>query len=719
MSLNALEQIDFQNYWLIAKRRWKPTAAIFTITLVGSSVSASLQKPSYVADGKLLLRANRLPSLTGLGDESAGRISNLTVQSNPVRTEAQMVLSRPIIQRTIDALKLTDASGKPLHPDSLARSVKVKDVSGTDVLEITYEDQNPAKAAAVINQVMKEYLASNVQENRSEAIAAREFIVEQLPKTEETVRQAESALRRFKEDSGVADIKGEENRLTETVGEIEKQIAAANTDLAATNTQYETLSATLNMSPERAIDINALSQDPNVQQLSKQLQETQTQLELERTRFTGNHPAIANLEQRVSTLQGLLQERTAQTANDSSVSEAELAPGDIRQGLMKDFVNAGVQRISLSSRLASLTNTRDIYRDRVRQVPRLEQSQRELLRRLEAAQSTYESLLKKLQEVELTEKQNVGTARIIEQAAVPDAPARSTANLIIMMGAVIATLISLAAITFLELRDKSIKTLKEARDLFGYTWLGTIPYFGKPVPNRSNKLEWSIPELPVRDAPRSTVSASYRMLQANLKFLSLDEKLKSIVITSSVPREGKSTVAANLAATMATLGRRTLLIDADLHHPSQHHIWNLTNVSGLSHLIVERNRDSIVPVMDNLDVLTCGVIPPNPLALLDSKRMVSLLESFEQQYDFVIIDAPPLIVAAEALTLGKIADGVLLVARPGVVDQASAVTAKELLEQSSQNVLGMVVNGAISENEVQKTYYDHDDYIETSAARVF
>lgn len=718
MSLNALEQIDFQNYWLIAKRRWKPTVAIFAVALIGSSVMASLQKPTYVADGKLLLRSNRIPSLTGLGGESAGRISNLTMQSNPVRTEAQTVLSRPILQRSIDALKLTDDSGKPLNPDTLAGSIKVRDVSGTDVLEITYEDQNAAKAAAIINQVMTEYLASNVQENRSEAIAAREFIVEQLPKTEATVRQAESALRQFKENSGVADIKGEEDRLTETIGEIEKQIAATNTDLTELNTRYRTLASTLNMSAERAIDINALSQDNKVQQLSKQLQEVQTQLELERTRFTGKHPAITNLEDRVTTLQGLLETRIAQTVADGSVSEDDLAPGDIRQGLMKDFVTAEVQRLSLASRLASLMTTRDAYRDRVRQVPRLEQSQRELQRRLEAAQSTYESLLKKLQEVELTEKQNVGTARIIERAAVPQFPARSTSNLIILMGAVIATLISLATITFLELRDKSIKTLKEARELFGYTWLGTIPYFGKPVVARSNKLEWSIPELPVRDAPRSTVSASYRMLQANLKFLSLDENLKSIVITSSVPREGKSTIAANLAATMATLGRRTLLIDADLHHPSQHHIWHLTNVSGLSHMIVESNRgrNSIVPVMENLDVLTCGVIPPNPLALLDSKRMAALIESFEQQYDFVIVDAPPLIVAAEALTLGKIVDGLLLVARPGVVDHASAVTAKELLAQSSQNVLGMVINGAVSENEVQKSYYDHDDYIETSVA---
>ncbi len=720
MSLNALEQIDLQTYWSIAKRRWKPTVVIFAATLLISSLVASLQKPTYVANGKVLLRSNRIPALTGLGGESAGRVDNLTMQSNPVRTEVQTVLSRPILQRSIATLKLTDDAGNPLHPDALEGAVKVKDVAGTDVLEITYEDRNGAKAAAVVNQVMTEYLNSNVLENRSEAVAAREFIAEQLPKTEATVKEAESALRQFKEQNGIVDVKGEEDRLGLSIGEIEKQIAAANTELAETNTRYDKLSSTLNMSSDRALSINALSQDARVQQVSTQLQQIQTQLELERTRYTAKHPAIVNLEQREAALQALLQGRISQKTDSDPISESDLAPGDIRQGLMKDFVNTEVQRLSLASRLASLMRTQDAYRNRVRQVPRLEQSQRELQRRLEAAQSTYESLLKKLQEVQLTEKQNVGTARIIERAAVPDAPIGSKSNLIILMGAVIATLLSLGMVTFLELRDKSIKTLKEARELFGYTWLGTIPYFGKPILGRSNKLEWSIPELPVRDAPRSIVSGSYRMLQANLKFLSLDEKLKSIVITSSVPREGKSTVAANLAATMAALGRRTLLIDADLHHPSQHHIWHLTNVGGLSHMIVEQTqgRDAIVPVLENLDVLTCGVIPPNPLALLDSKRMASLIKTFEQQYDFVIVDAPPLIVAAEALTLGKIVDGLLLVARPGVVDHANAITAKELLEQSSQNVLGMVINGAVLGNEVHESYYDHDEYIETSVAGV-
>jgi capsular exopolysaccharide synthesis family protein len=155
------------------------------------------------------------------------------------------------------------------------------------------------------------------------------------------------------------------------------------------------------------------------------------------------------------------------------------------------------------------------------------------------------------------------------------------------------------------------------------------------------------------------------------------------------------------------LGRRVLLVDADLRHPSQHHIWELTNAGGLSDVLVGQAefKAVVTEVMENLDVLCSGVIPPNPLALLDSKRMASLIEDFSQTYDSVIIDAPPLVLAADALTLGKMTDGLLVVARPGVVDSTSAAAAKESLERSDQNVLGLVVNGVIVENESDSYFY--------------
>jgi capsular exopolysaccharide synthesis family protein len=125
------------------------------------------------------------------------------------------------------------------------------------------------------------------------------------------------------------------------------------------------------------------------------------------------------------------------------------------------------------------------------------------------------------------------------------------------------------------------------------------------------------------------------MLQANLKFLSADKELKIIVVTSSVPKEGKSTVSTNLAVTMAQLGRKVLLVDADMHLPLQHRIWDLPNQLGLSNILVgePEPKTAIKEVMVNLDVLTSGVMPPNPMALLDSQRMASLISVFSANYD--------------------------------------------------------------------------------------
>ena len=196
------------------------------------------------------------------------------------------------------------------------------------------------------------------------------------------------------------------------------------------------------------------------------------------------------------------------------------------------------------------------------------------------------------------------------------------------------------------------------------------------------------------------------MLQANLEFLRSDKELKVIVVTSSVPQEGKSTLCANLAVAIAQSERRVLLIDADMRQPSQHKIWNLLNQVGLSNVLVGKieTETAIKKVMDNLHILSAGVTPPNPMAILKSQRMTSLLKMFSSIYDFVIIDTPSLNVAADAPILGKMVDGILLVVRPGVVDSASSAAAQEFLEQSGQNVLGMVINGVISKNKAHSYY---------------
>ena len=200
------------------------------------------------------------------------------------------------------------------------------------------------------------------------------------------------------------------------------------------------------------------------------------------------------------------------------------------------------------------------------------------------------------------------------------------------------------------------------------------------------------------------------MLQSNLKFLSSDKQVKSIVVTSSVSGEGKSAVAANLATAMAQAEHKVLLVDADLHRPMQHRIWSVYNDRGLSNLIAEQldPTTAIEEILPGLDLLTSGVIPPSPATLLDSQRMAMLIKYWSENYDFVIIDTPAIDFAADAPIMGRMADGILLAVKPGAVEREQANFTKEILERSGQNVLGMVFTGISPESEPRSySYYYH------------
>jgi polysaccharide biosynthesis transport protein len=154
-----------------------------------------------------------------------------------------------------------------------------------------------------------------------------------------------------------------------------------------------------------------------------------------------------------------------------------------------------------------------------------------------------------------------------------------------------------------------------------------------------------------------------------------------------------------------------LLIDADMRSPSQHHLWGVMNSVGLSNVIVgqENFEQAVQPITNRLSVLTAGVVPPNPLALIDSERMAALIAMFADRYDYIIFDTPPLAGMADAAVLGKMVDGVLLVVQPGVVNTASANAAKSLLARSGPNVLGIVANGVNLKQEDSSYFYYTND----------
>lgn len=199
----------------------------------------------------------------------------------------------------------------------------------------------------------------------------------------------------------------------------------------------------------------------------------------------------------------------------------------------------------------------------------------------------------------------------------------------------------------------------------------------------------------ILDDPKSVESEAFRVLRTNLQFTAIDKPLKNILVTSSVPQEGKSTVISNLAITIAGAGNRTLLVDADLRRPKQQKIFLLENYKGLSNIIAENlPLDNVInkTKIANLDVITSGPLPPNPAEMLGSTRMKNFIQEIDSMYDIVLFDSPPVNSVADASILSTAVDGVVLVIAANSTEREAVLVAKQQLEKVKARILGVVLN---------------------------
>lgn len=207
--------------------------------------------------------------------------------------------------------------------------------------------------------------------------------------------------------------------------------------------------------------------------------------------------------------------------------------------------------------------------------------------------------------------------------------------------------------------------------------------------------------------PRSPVSEAYRKLRTNLSFYSLDDPIKTLVVTSAEPDEGKSTTVANLAVTMAQAGNKTIVVDCDLRKPSLHTLFDLPNDKGFTDLMLS-DADELplqkIAAVDNLFVLTSGEIPPNPADILGSKKVTGIIERLVNSADIVLFDAPPVIAVTDAVVLGTKVDGVLLVLQAGKSRRDHAERAKQLLEQAKVRIVGATLTNAPKDDAVSSYY---------------
>ncbi|MEL6547763.1 MAG: polysaccharide biosynthesis tyrosine autokinase, partial [Myxococcota bacterium] len=326
--------------------------------------------------------------------------------------------------------------------------------------------------------------------------------------------------------------------------------------------------------------------------------------------------------------------------------------------------------------------------------------------------SLYDLVLKRQKETDLTTLLNVNNVRKFEAAKPPKAPIKPRPVMNMLVSLVLGVLAGVGLAFLVDMFDNTVKSQKQVEETLGIPFLGIVPMIkvGRGPRNANNTPER---DQYILENPRSAVAECTRTIRTNLMFMSPETPARFLVITSSSPREGKSTTAINLAIVTAQSGKRTLIVDTDMRRPRLHKSFRVGNDVGISSYIVgESTLDESVqrsPV-EGLDLLTCGPIPPNPAELLHTEAFERLLDELRERYDRVIFDSPPVTAVTDSLVLSSMMDGVVLVLHANITTLHSAQIARRRIEDVGGRIFGGVLNDVDLDDRRTSEYYQQYYY---------
>lgn len=541
---------------------------------------------------------------------------------------------------------------------SIQRNIRVVEMGkGSNMLRVSSQNADPEMARNVVNILIEAYLETNVASKTREAGKTVDFIGEQLTGLKDNLDKSEQALQEYKVQTGLVTLGPEGGSLVNKVVGLEQQ----KTDLSLKRQRVEYAIGAL----QEALRKNTTFTPPVIEGAA-QIGELAARLaELEAARkgllvnFTPAHPAV--------------QEK-----------EAEIRR--VQESMLSAYQSAR-QELALGERDASRTIAG--YDQQLKEIPEteLELAKRTRVHKVNA--ELYNFLLQKQQEAKIAEASTISSVDVIDPALTPRGPVKPNKPKNLALGLVLGLMIGVGLVFLLDYMDQTIKTSDDVRDKLGLSVLGIIPRI--PFADEDAKLPGK--RLVTTLAPRSPVVESFRALRTNLNFLTAREAHKVILVTSSLPDEGKSTVCGNLAVILAQTGAKVLLVGCDLRRPSLYTMFNQSYEPGLTNLLVEKNQSSVRTLTNpQLDFLPAGRIPPNPAEILGSERMKNLLAAARERYDYVILDAPPVLPVTDAQILAPLCDLVLVVLEPCRVPERAAQQMIESLAAINVKPSGVILN---------------------------
>ena len=623
------------------------------LTVKIAEFSSTSKEPDYTVEvtgpGSFTVKAaDGSPTLQG----SSGQL---------IRTPALTLMISEITGRPGDSfrLQLRNFNGTVA---GLQKGVKASEIGKkTNVIKVTYSNTDPERARDVVNTLVQAYLDQTISFKTEEASRTVRFVEDQLKGTRDELDQSEKNLQAYKSASGVVKLDTEAEELIRKLSDIEK-------DRAAIVLQRKQVEFALNALQEarrkgQIYTPAAFRDDPLISGMATRL----TELEVQRRGLisddTENHPQVKALRVQIDQVQKKLQ-ATFETS-----------------------------RLNLARQETGIQQQLQEYEARMRTLPAAERDLARLMRLSKVNADIYMFLLQKHEEARIAKASTISNINVVDPAITPDKPVKPQKRKNLLLGLLVGLMFGVGAAFFMDYLDDTIKDEEEAKRALGWPLLAMIPAIegdgaeGGPAGRDAR--------LVVMNRPKSSVTEAFRGLRTAIHFSSLRRDSKVIMITSSFPGEGKTTIAANLALTFAQAGNRVLLIDCDLRRPSLNTIFGHSRTPGLTEVLAgDISPAGALHTTDiaNIGLLSAGTIPPNPAELLCSDSMRDLLTALRTSYDMVIIDAPPVIPVTDAPLLTALTDLVVVVVESGRIPLKAAQRMKELLQSVQAPVAGFVLN---------------------------
>lgn len=669
--------------FVILRYRWLLVFAALA-ALVGGFVVTMMQTPIYQASARLevVSPSARIFEDIELVSEAADQRAFLTAR--------EKILTRALAERVVFQLGLTERPDF-LYPSPsfspwnlLNRAFGLKDtatlddhdaerrqniaiarvlgamsvslIPNTSLLTISFKDQSPDYARDIANQIAQSFIDQRVDQTGETSSLARQFIQEQVLQVKNKLQDSEQALVDYAREAGITVTGGESSLISSNVNAINTALAKAIEERLSSDLLVKQIDLGRGDSLEQV-----LGSDP-LQKLRSEIVSLTAEYQQKLTTFKPGFPEMQQLQTRIRELE-------RQYTNGVAI---------IHDGIRMKREEAIGREAELRTKLAELERAQIEYEDKSIQYTILK-------RDVDSNRSQYDTLISKLNEIGVGSELKTQNAAIVDFAIRPSSPV--TPRLVINLAMAFALMMALSAaiIYLLELLNNTFVNPDQVENELGLPVLGILP-----------KVEADALEAQLKD-PKSGLSEAYRSLRTSIQFSGTEGMPRTLMVTSSEPSEAKSTTVHKLAMDFAALGKKVLVIDADLRKPSMHRQLGMDNLLGLSNLLTNSlEREDMSLVMrrvreENVWVITSGTIPPNPVDLLSSTKMALLIDRVSARFDITIIDGPPVIGLSDAPILSRITQASLLLVSTNNVSRKSAKASLKRLRSAGGNVIGAVL----------------------------